>query len=98
MSIEPLYPNNDWEFEVTTTAGRVVTWAITATTDSNTAIGTLSGTMTESPAGTYTATIQGSDIATHLASSNRVALVISSGTDLRVAAPVTVKAVRAPDA
>jgi hypothetical protein len=98
MSIEPLYPNNDWEFTVTTTAGRTVTWAITASNDSNTAIGTLSGTMAESPAGTYTATIQGSDIATHLSALARVSLVVASGSDLRVASNVAVKLVRAPDA
>jgi hypothetical protein len=98
MSIEPLYPNNDWAFAVTTTAGRTVTWAITSANDSNAAIGTLSGTMTESPAGTYTATIQGADIATHLSALSRVSLVVASGADLRVASNVAVKLVRPPDA
>lgn len=98
MSIEPLYPNNDWDFTVTTTAGRTVTWAITLTGDSDTAVGALSGTMAESPAGTYTATIQGSDIATDLAALSRVSLVVRSGSDMRVATNLKVVAVRPPDA
>jgi hypothetical protein len=93
-----MYPNNDWEFTTTTTAGRTVTWAITAANDSDVAIATLSGTMAETPAGTYTATVQGSDIATHLGALARCSLVVRSGSDMRVASAVKVIAVRPPDA
>jgi hypothetical protein len=97
MAIDPeVYFDNDADIEVTGIGnGRTVLWHLATASNSNTAVNAaVSGSMTESPAGTYKATLQGDAITTHLTPDTTYYLVIRVGQDLRVFGQTTCREVR----
>ena len=93
--IDPfLYNDNDADLSVAhLPAGLTVTWHVASAANSNTAIGSLSGTLARTGE-RYTGAIPGAAITANLTNDTVYYVVVRSSTALRIVATVTKKAVR----